>query len=125
MSKIYDKYQELKEENNNTMYLFKAGKFYIFIGDDADLINQYIPLKRVKFSNECKKCGFPENVLDDYLRAFNNLKLNIQIVEDYTLKGNTNQLEDYIRSLDVENMKPIDALVILNEIKGMVINNKK
>lgn len=124
MSKIYDKYVELKNENSEVMYLFKSGKFYIFIGDDADLINQYIPLKKVKFTNDAMKCGFPENVLDDYLRAFHNLKLNIKIVEDFSLKANDN-LEEYIMSLDIDHIKPIDALIILNKIKEMVINNKK
>lgn len=36
VSKIYAKYLELKEKNPNKLYLFKSGKFYIFIADDCD-----------------------------------------------------------------------------------------
>ena len=42
MSKIYNKYLELKEENNEKMYLFKSGRFYIFLADDCDKINEYM-----------------------------------------------------------------------------------
>ncbi len=124
MSKIYDKYLELKQEDNNKMYLFKSGKFYIFIADDCDKINYYTPLKKVKFTNECFKCGFPENVLDDYLRVFHNLNLNIEIIEDFTL-NNKDNLADYLISLDMDNLKPIDAIVILNDLREKAINEKR
>lgn len=30
MSKLYNEYLKLKEKDNNKLYLFKSGKFYIF-----------------------------------------------------------------------------------------------
>ena len=35
MSKLYTKYTKLKEKNPNTVYLFKAGIFYLALGEDA------------------------------------------------------------------------------------------
>ena len=29
---LYEKYLELKKINNDVLYLFKSGKFYIFLG---------------------------------------------------------------------------------------------
>lgn len=44
--KLYDKYKELKEQNKDKLYLFKNGNFYIFIGEDADYINEYVVLRK-------------------------------------------------------------------------------
>ena len=40
MSKIYNEYLRLKKDDSNKLYLFKSGKFYIFLGEDCDLINE-------------------------------------------------------------------------------------
>ena len=70
LSVIYQKYLQLKKEDANKLYLFKSGKFYIFVGEDCDTINDYVVLKKVKFSSESYKCGFPADVLDNYIRVF-------------------------------------------------------
>lgn len=49
MSKIVEKYKELKRADDSKLYLFKSGKFYIFIGEDCDYINEYIVLKKQSF----------------------------------------------------------------------------
>ena len=46
MSKIICKYLELKKQNPKKLYLFKSGKFYIFVGEDCDFINEYVVLKK-------------------------------------------------------------------------------
>ena len=116
MSKIYQKYLELKKENNEKMYLFKSGKFYIFLGDDCKKINEYVVLKRVPFCKETEKCGFPENVLKDYLRVFQNHKLDIEIVQDFTL-SKQNVLYNYIESIDLDISNKL-------EINNSVFNTK-
>lgn len=123
VSKICDKYNELKGIDSNKMYLFKSGKFYIFIADDCDKINNYIVLKKVKFTNDVLKCGFPENALDDYLRVFKNHNLNIEIVEDMALKK-TDNVYDYIRKVNINNITPLEALIKLKEIKELVESEK-
>lgn len=122
MSKIYAKYLELKSDNKDKLYLFKSGKFYIFIGDDADRINEYVVLKKTKFSNEAMKCGFPESVLDEYLRVFANHKLDVEVVEDIKLKDQN--IEEIIVNLDINRMTPIDALCKLKELKEIVLSEK-
>lgn len=124
MSKIYSKYLELKAISPNKMYLFKSGKFYIFVGEDCDKINDYVVLKKVKFSNETEKCGFPENVLNDYMRVFKNHQLDIEIIDDYTL-SKTDSLEKYIESIDINKITPIEALEHLARIKEMVNSGKR
>ncbi len=122
MSKIYTKYLELKEKNPNKLYLFKSGKFYIFIADDCDKINEYVVLKKVKFTNETYKCGFPENVLDDYLRVFSNHKLDIELVENTDVSKNT--IYEIIEKTDINKITPMEALKILEDLKEIVNNEK-
>ena len=120
MSKIYNKYLELKKENSEKMYLFKCGKFYIFLADDCDKINEFIVLKKTKFSNECMKCGFPMNVLDEYLRVFHNQNLPIEIVENISNETSQNKIIKLIESIDIDNMTPIEALLFLRKIKDEI-----
>ena len=123
MSKIYSKYLELKHENPNKMYLFKSGKFYIFLADDCEKINEYVVLKKVNFSREIKKCGFPDSVLDNYLKVFKNHHLEIEIITDFTLNHPIN-LYEYITNLDIDNMTPIEAFNYLVQIKEKAKNEK-
>lgn len=115
MSKIYSEYLKLKEKDNNKLYLFKSGKFYIFIADDCDLINEYVVLKKTKFTKDIYKCGFPSNSLNDYLRVFNNHKLNIEMVENI----NTN-IEDIIKQINLDTITPIEALNKLKILKELI-----
>lgn len=124
MSKIYNMYLKLKQEDDKKLYLFKCGNFYIFIDKDCDLINEYVVLKKVKFCNNCLKCGFPINSLEDYLRVFKNHKLNIQIIEEIeVLKEETidvKQLISIISKIDINNITPIEAMIELNKIKDLI-----
>lgn len=121
MSVIYQKYLQLKEQDDTKMYLFKSGKFYIFVGEDCDTINNYVVLKKVKFSNESYKCGFPSNVLEDYMRVFKNHNLDVSIVDDITLVKKSNIREKLI-DLDINAITPLEALNILNEVKENILN---
>lgn len=115
--KLYDKYKELKEKDNNKIYLFRNGNFYIFLGTDADLINEYVVLKKTPFTKEIMKCGFPINSKDDYLKVFKNHRLNIEIVENIE----TENVIEKIKNINLENISPIDALNILYEIKKEIL----
>lgn len=122
MSKIYAKYLELKENDPNKLYLFKSGKFYIFIADDCEKINEYVVLKKVKFTNDVYKCGFPENVLDDYLRVFKNQNLDVSVVENTSL--NNESAYDIINKTDINKITPLDALNILKNLQEIIRNEK-
>ncbi len=118
MSKIINEYLRLKRIDKEKMYLFKVGKFYIFIGEDADNINNYMVLKKTKFTNEYEKCGFPIDKINDYERVFKNLKLNIEIIDEIK----ENSLLSQIIDLDIDNISLADAKSILQELKNFYKN---
>ncbi len=64
MSKLYNKYLEKKKNNDEKVYLFKNGNFYIFLGEDAKIMSEELGLKLTKFCSESDKCGFPLLELD-------------------------------------------------------------
>lgn len=112
---------QLKSDDPNSLYLFRSGNFYIFVGEDCDTINEYVVLKKTKFSKESYKCGFPVNVLDDYLHVFKNHNLNIKIIN-----LNTSTLDkkiiDKVINLDLNSITPVEALNILKELKERLTN---
>ncbi len=128
MSKIYNKYLELKSENAQKLYLFHSGKFYIFIADDADYINQYVVLKKTKFTNEVLKCGFPDDRYDDYMRVFQNHKLDISVIETSTIEESNLpsniekrlqkiiKIESILQDITIDTITPLESLEILNQI---------
>lgn len=118
---MYDKYLELKKSNNEFLYLFKSGKFYIFLDEDAIKINKYTTLKLIKHNKDILKCGFPDVALDKYLSIFENINLKVKVVEEIGLKKS--ELEkclEKISKLNIDELKPIDSLNILNELKELL-----
>ena len=114
MSKVVKEYLRLKRKNNDKLYLFKVGKFYIFIGDDADKINDYMVLKKTKFTNEYDKCGFPVDKISDYLRVLKNLKLDVEVIEEIKEIDVINDLNN----INIDNLSKEEAINLLKEIKS-------
>ncbi len=46
MSKVVNECKMLKQNNKDCLYLFRLGRFYCFIGEDAEKINNYMVLKK-------------------------------------------------------------------------------
>lgn len=120
MSKIYNEYLRLKKIDSNKLYLFKSGKFYIFVGDDCDLINECVVLKKTPFSKETFKCGFPVDSLEQYLRVFSNHKLIIQVVEEISDMDEPKIVLDFIRKIDINNITTIEAIMTLKRLKDLI-----
>lgn len=59
MSKLYEKYKSLKSENNDKLYLFKSGIFYIFLDEDAKKMSNFLNLKLTNLNESICKCRFP------------------------------------------------------------------
>lgn len=124
MSKIYDRYLELKCKEENKLYLFKSGKFYIFIDRDADTINDYLVLKKTKFTKETYKCGFPTDRIEDYIRIFDKHNLKVEIIENVEPVNNEDQQynEKYIKikqllnGVDLNLITPIESINYLEKI---------
>ena len=66
MSKLYEKYEKLKSNDSNKIYLFLCGNFYIALDSDAIILNELFNMQLTKFQKLCDKCGFPKNSSDKY-----------------------------------------------------------
>lgn len=120
MSNIYNKYKRLKEENSEKMYLFKNGNFYIFLGEDADKINEYVVLKKTMFCKEAMKCGFPIQSFDDYMKVFHNHGLSIEVIDRFEENDST-EILDYLKKMDLDKITPLKALNLLYEIQEKML----
>ena len=131
MSKLYNKYLELKKENANKYYLFESGIFYLFLGEDARRMSPFLLLKQLPFTNDVMKCGFPKNALDKYKKILDDKKIDYQIIGKEELEdevepkiktekkvtNNKQGIVDFIASLDIYRLSPMDAFEILVELK--------
>ena len=106
MSKMYLKYLEKKKDNNNKYYLFKSGAFYIFLDEDAKNISKITTLCLTNLNKDVVKCCFHKNILEKYLSIFDNLKLDIEIIEEPVNK---------IKKIDIDNV-----IEFLKEIKEYI-----
>ena len=121
MSKLYQKYLELKNQDSSKMYLFRVGNFYIFLADDAYKINEYMVLKLTYFSRNVEKCGFPVSSYEKYKKVFENLKLDVQLVmEDHDRMKLAVKILERLESINIENVSLKEAFDILYELKGYV-----
>ena len=81
MSKIYEKYIELKTKDKNKVYLIKSGIFYIAVDEDAKLLNEKIYLKLTNLTKNIKKVGFPLSNVDEYKKRLDYLNIEYELVE--------------------------------------------
>lgn len=115
MGKVVNEYLRLKRIDKDKLYLFKVGSFYIFLGEDADYINNYMVLKKTKFSADLDKCGFPVNSIEDYLRVFRNLKLNVEVIDQVPDEN----IELLFKDLNIDEISLEDARGLLKELKTL------
>lgn len=120
MSKIYDSYLKYKNNDKNKIYLFKSGMFYIFVDEDATNISKIIPLKITNLTNDIVKCGFPVDALNRYKGVFENLKLDIEIVDSINNTDNISKIINKLQKLDINNITPVKSIELLQELKSLV-----
>lgn len=121
MSSIYNKYLNLKSKNNDTMYLFKIGKFYIFLDEDAEKINKITTLKLINHSKNVMKCGFPKESLEKYLDIFKNLNINIEIIDnEISTQEEIIKYLEKIGAMDIDEITPKESLDILYKLKELL-----
>lgn len=128
MSKLIKMYEDLKNQNNEKLYLFKSGVFYIFIGDDAKEMSEVFNFKLTSLNENYVKCGFPSNSLDKYTNLIKRLNYDVEIIEpannsicsakDYSNNINIMNLLNEIASLDIDAISPKDAHDILCRVKS-------
>ena len=116
MSKIYDKYIELKNSPNyeeNTLYLFKSGLFFIFIDKDARIVSEILNLKLSYLNENIVKCGFPIQSLQKYINLLKETPYKIEIILPDNKK--TFSYDSYVNE---ENVK-----TVINEILKINIDS--
>lgn len=132
MSKLYDIYKKLKNENSETIYLFKSGVFYICLDDDAKILSKRYNFKLTNLNVDIVKCGFPINSFDKYYRLFVNDNINLKIVENNTIFNGTDYLRnkslvsllDKISKVSIDALSVSEAYHFIEEIKVLALNLK-
>ena len=120
MSKLYEKYLELKNLNPSNLYLFKSGIFYIFLDEDAKKISPILNLKLNKLNENILKCGFPVNSLQKYISMLKNTNLDFRIIDNIS-NPSPNRNSNVSNTLSTSNQKNLKKF--LNKISNIDIDN--
>ena len=133
MSKLYNKYIELKSNPNkpkNTLYLFKSGLFFIFLDQDAQIVSNNLNLKLSQLNENVVKCGFPVQSLQKYLNLLKNLPYHIEIVSfedekpiscnNYIYIENIKKVINQILEIDVDSLSISQAYDFLHDIQSKI-----
>lgn len=102
MSKLYEKYSELKKKNNNKTYIFKSGIFYIALEEDAQTLSNLFGLKLTNLNDTVIKCGFPSSRVSYYIDLLKTQKVDFEIIDPNY--GNVNNYSDYIQDIEIKKM---------------------
>lgn len=132
MSKLYDIYKKLKNENNEIIYLFKSGVFYICLDDDAKILSKIYNLKLTNLNIDIVKCGFPCSSFDKYYKLFINDNINFKIIENNTIFDGSDYLQnktllsllEKINQVSVDNLSVSEAYQFIEEIKELTLKLK-
>ena len=122
MSKLYQKYEKLKENNEDLIYLFLCGNFYIALDSDAIILNELFGMKLTKFSNLCDKCGFPKNSLEKYVNMFEEKNIKYRLIEnDLNDKDKLDKIYNMLKDINIENLSNEDLKDIILIIKNLIM----
>ena len=116
MGKLLDTYKVKKEKDSEKIYMFKGGVFYYFLDDDARYMSDKYKFKLTDFGDSVK-CGFPIKSIEKYLYMFSNEKIEL-VTENEATKSD--KIMNILRGLDMSELAPKDAYIILNNLKELV-----
>ena len=102
MSKLYKRYNELKATNDNQLYLFKSGMFFIFLDNDAKLISNELNLKLTKLNDNIVKCGFPINSFEKYSNLLKERGFEFSIIDENS--SIVTSTSNYLNNIEIVNM---------------------
>ena len=100
MSKLLKKYEELKKQDSNTIYLFHVGIFYNTLNEDAKIVNEKLGLKITDLGPQIFKCGFPISQIEKYSSLLKKNNLKYKIIDNSQIK-NTN---DYLNNIEIKKI---------------------
>ena len=111
MSKLLNKYNELKKEDSSFIYIFRVGIFYNIFNNDADILSNALGLKITHLSDELYKVGFPISQIEKYSQLLTNKNIKFKIVDNLDKK----QTNEYLKNIELKK--------IVNQILNIDINN--
>ena len=136
MSKLYNTYLELKKQDEEIIYLFKSGIFFIALDNDAYALSKIFNFKLTNLTDTVVKCGFPCSSFNKYSKLFILHHLKIKIIEldnkvvyqfkDYVLNIKITELLNDIKSIDINTLSIQEAYQFIENLKNKVnkINNE-
>ena len=123
MSKLYSKYLEQKALNQNELYLFKSGIFYMALNEDANRLTDALSLKVTNITDKLYKCCFPVSKSDYYFKTLESLSINYKIIDpsqnvvlnyaEYKDNERFNGIITNLLKLDLNKTSFQDAYIIL------------
>ena len=121
MSKLYDKYEKLKSEDLECIYLFLCGNFYIALDSDAIILNELFDMKLTKFSNLCDKCGFPINSLEKYEKRLKDRNIKYKLINEVSDTNKIEKIKLLVNINDIESLEKEDLVNIVETIKTIIM----
>lgn len=127
MSKLIEIYRSLKKQDSQTLYLFKSGIFYIFIDEDAKIMNKELNLKLTNLNNDIFKCGFPSNSLGKYFNILNSSSHKFKIIDtsnslaftlnDFSVNESIKTLINKLKAVNLDNLSVSEAYNFIENLK--------
>ena len=132
MSKLFTLYKQLKNENSETIYLFKSGIFFIALADDAIYLSNHFNLKLTNLNTSVVKCGFPVSSVDKHIKLFSSYGIDFKLInrdlntiyspKDFQIDSNIQDLLNTIVSIDIDNLSISEAYNFIDNIKKKASN---
>lgn len=128
MSKLINMYKKLKEQDAETLYLFKSGIFYIFLAEDAQKMSKLFSLKLTPLNNDVLKCGFPLSSINKYSIKFRENNIRVKIIEDNIIFSESNffkeqkylQLIGILQNIDIDSLSVSEAYKVIETLKNLI-----
>jgi DNA mismatch repair ATPase MutS len=125
MSKLLNKYNELKKNDSNKIYVFKIGIFYNILNEDARAVSKAIGLKLTDLGPDIIKCGFPIAKLEKYSHLLNEHNIAFEIINPSASSNQNTSYNDIIKkieNIDLNNTTCKEAFDLLYNIQQKLKN---
>lgn len=123
-SKYLLKYEDLKKENSDNIYLFKQGAFYVALFEDAEKLSSEFNLKTYNYATNVIGAGFNVRSLENYEKQFKQKNIKFKLIElkkEDKIKEkeniDNNIIIEKIKKLDLSQTNPIQAFNFLYNIQ--------
>ena len=127
MSKLVNIYKNLKNQDADTIYLFKSGIFYIILDEDAKKVSPLLDLKLTKLNDTIVKCGFPVSAYNKYFNILNQTTIKFKIIDkinglsltfnDFTIEQSLKNLLNKIKQKYTEQFSESEAYKLNADIQ--------